>query len=88
MLAEQATGVGGGDDSHELLVLGHQGTADVVGGHVVKHGVERLKSLDDIRFRFEDVIDEQLFLWRKPQVRVQRSLRSRSVRMPTSLPWS
>lgn len=74
MPAEHATGVGRGEDPNQMAVLGHQGAADVFGGHVLEHVVERLCGIDDIRVWLEDVSYKQFISWRQAEIRVKRSL--------------
>lgn len=70
MMGEHATGIGRGEDPHQMAVPGHQGAADMFGGHVLEHVVERLAGIYNVGMRFEDIADKQFILWRQAEIRV------------------
>jgi hypothetical protein len=70
MPAEYATGVRRGEDPNQTAVLGHEGAADVFGGHVLEDVVERLGDINDIRMWLEDVSYKQFISWRQAEIRV------------------
>jgi hypothetical protein len=74
MPAEDAAGVGGGEDTHEMAVLGDQRAPDVLSSHVLEHVVERLARIDDVRIGLKHVANEQLVFRRQAQIRVERPL--------------
>ena len=74
MPAKHTARVRGGEDAHEMAVLGDQRAADVLGGHVLEHVVERLARIDDCTARPEHVANEQLLLRRQAEAWVERPL--------------
>jgi hypothetical protein len=66
-----------------MAVLGDEGAPDVLGGHVLKHVVERIARIHDIRLWLEDSRTNSSSLAGRPRSGSSARSMSRSVSTPT-----